>query len=105
MIKSRLADIFRYLSTLRLLAANYNYKMTNMKKGVACLQYYKSPCGEMVLASVDDELCLCDWNDMPCSERNMKRVMRMMRVELKDAVRMLYNGPWGNWMNTSQEAA
>ena len=81
MIKSRLADIFRYLSTLRLLAANYNYKMTNMKKGVACLQYYKSPCGEMVLASVDDELCLCDWNDMPCSERNMRRVMRMMRVE------------------------
>ena len=52
-----------------------------MKKGVACLQYYKSPCGEMVLASVDDELCLCDWNDMPCSERNMRRVMRMMRVE------------------------
>ena len=81
MIKSRLADIFRYLSTLRLLAANYNYKMTNMKKGVACLQYYKSPCGQMVLASVDDELCLCDWNDMPCSERNMRRVMRMMRVE------------------------
>lgn len=81
MIKSRLADIFRYLSTLRLLAAHYNYKMTNMKKGVACLQYYNSPCGEMVLASVDDELCLCDWNDMPCSERNMRRVMRMMRVE------------------------
>ena len=81
MIKSRLADIFRYLSTLRLLAANYNYKMTNMKKGLACLWNYKSPCGLMVLASVDDELCLCDWNDMPCSERNMRRVMRMMRVE------------------------
>lgn len=66
---------------MRQLAAHYNYKMTNMKKGVACLQYYKSPCGEMVLASVDDELCLCDWNDMPCSERNMRRVMRIMRVE------------------------
>lgn len=34
------------------------------------IQYYNSPCGEIILASVGDELCLCDWNEMPCAERN-----------------------------------
>ena len=32
------------------------------------IQYYNSPCGEIILASVGDELCLCDWNEMPCAE-------------------------------------
>lgn len=26
-----------------------------------CLRYYKSPYGELVLGSVADQLCLCDW--------------------------------------------
>ena len=34
------------------------------------IQYYNSPCGEIILASVGDELCLCDWNEMPCAEHN-----------------------------------
>lgn len=33
------------------------------------VQYYDSPCGEMVLASVGEALCLCDWNGMPCACR------------------------------------
>ena len=47
------------------------------------IQYYSSPCGEIILASVDDELCLCDWNEMPCSERNKLRVSRYMNAEFK----------------------
>jgi methylated-DNA-[protein]-cysteine S-methyltransferase len=47
--------------------------MMNNRKQVN-LQYYDSPCGRLVLASIDDELCLCDWNDMPSAERNMRRL-------------------------------
>ena len=47
------------------------------------IQYYYSPCGEIVLASVDDELCLCDWNEMPCAERNKLRLLRYMKAEFK----------------------
>ena len=47
------------------------------------IQYYSSPCGEIILASVDDELCLCDWNEMPCSEHNKLRISRYMKAEFK----------------------
>ena len=47
------------------------------------IQYYSSPCGEIILASVGDELCLCDWNEMPCAERNKLRLSRYMKDEFK----------------------
>ena len=47
------------------------------------IQYYNSPCGELILASVGEELCLCDWNDMPCAERNKLRLARYMKAEFK----------------------
>ena len=45
------------------------------------LQYYDSPCGEIVLASVEDKLCLCDWNKHPCAEKNMRRLVRLLNAE------------------------
>ena len=47
------------------------------------IQYYSSPCGEIILASVGDELCLSDWNEMPCAERNKFRLSRYMKAEFK----------------------
>ena len=47
------------------------------------IQYYSSPCGEIILASVGDELCLCDWNEMPCAKRNKLRLSRYMKAEFK----------------------
>jgi len=35
------------------------------------------------LASVGDELCLCDWNEMPCVENNKLRLLRYMKAEFK----------------------
>ena len=49
-------------------------------KQTICIQYYDSPCGELILASVDDELCLCDWNDWPCAERNKRRLERYLNA-------------------------
>lgn len=54
------------------------------------IQYYNSPCGEIVLASMGNELCLCDWNEMPCAERNKHRLVKYMnavfRVETSDVL-------------------
>lgn len=47
------------------------------------IQYYNSPCGEIILASMGDELCLCDWNEMPCAERNKHRLLRHMKADFK----------------------
>ena len=48
-----------------------------------CIQYYNSPCGELVLASMGDELCLCDWNGMPCAERNLRRIGRYVNEDFR----------------------
>ena len=47
------------------------------------LQHYDSPCGRLVLASIGNELCLCDWNDMPSAERNMRRLARYVNASFK----------------------
>lgn len=62
------------------------------------MQYYNSPCGEIVLASMGDELCLCDWNEKPCAERNKRRLARLLdanliegtSVVLEQTMRQLY---------------
>ncbi|MCI5505272.1 MAG: methylated-DNA--[protein]-cysteine S-methyltransferase [Prevotella sp.] len=48
-----------------------------------CIQYFNSPCGELVLASMGDELCLCDWNGMPCAERNLCRIRRYVNADFR----------------------
>ena len=53
-------------------------------KQTVSMQHYASPCGEIVLASVDNELCLCDWNDMPCAEKNKRRLAQMLDAELRE---------------------
>ncbi len=49
-----------------------------------CLQHYNSPCGELILASVGNELCLCDWSGGPHSERNKLRLIKSFGAELRD---------------------
>lgn len=56
--------------------------MSNTKPTIHIQPYY-SPCGEIVLASVDDELCLCDWSGMPCAERNKRRFARYIDADFK----------------------
>ena len=53
-------------------------------KQIVNIQHYDSPCGELVLASVDGELCLCDWNGMPCAERNKRRLLRLLDAVFKE---------------------
>ena len=45
------------------------------------IQYYASPYGELILASVGYELCLCDWNEKSCAERNKHRLERLLNAD------------------------
>ena len=47
------------------------------------IQHYFSLCGELVLASYADKLCLCDWFDSPCYERNKRRIERYFKASFK----------------------
>lgn len=47
------------------------------------IQYYFSPCGELVLASYADKLCLCDWLNNPCAARNKRRIERYLKTSFK----------------------
>ena len=48
-----------------------------------CIQHHASPCGELILASMDNALCLCDWNGMPCAERNIRRAERYVNADFR----------------------
>lgn len=48
------------------------------------IQYYDSPCGELILGATGEELCLCDWNGRPCVERNIRRLKRMMKAVFRE---------------------
>lgn len=41
-------------------------------------QLYDSPCGELLLAAVEDELCLCDWTNSRRAETNRQRVAKSL---------------------------
>ncbi len=45
---------------------------------VVCIQRYVTPCGELVLGSFGDKLCLCDW----MAERHREKVDRRLIKEL-----------------------
>lgn len=47
------------------------------------IQYFNSSCGLLVLASFGDKLCLCDWSNNPCAERNKRRIERYLNASFK----------------------
>lgn len=58
-------------------------------KQIVNIQYYDSPCGEIILASMGDELCLCDWYEKPCAERNKRRLVRYLNAEFVSATSLI----------------
>lgn len=55
-------------------------------KNKVCFQYYDSPCGQLILASVGNELCLCDWAEWPCAEKNKRRLVRLLHAEMEESL-------------------
>lgn len=44
-------------------------------------QLYNSPCGELLLGSVEGKLCLCDWTNSSRAESNRRRVARLLSAD------------------------
>ena len=52
---------------------------------VVCIQHYDSPCGELILASAGNELCLCDWKGMARGESHLRRIRRYVKGVFRNA--------------------
>lgn len=50
-----------------------------MSKGLIITKTYQSPCGELLLGSYGDKLCLCDWQDEHI--RDNKRLTHGLKAE------------------------
>ena len=46
--------------------------------------HYQAPCGEMLLGSLGDRLCLCDWTHELHPGRVANRLMRILKAESED---------------------
>ncbi len=44
------------------------------------LGLYDSPCGTVSLGAFDNRLCLCDWTDKSCADRNKRRLLRLLNA-------------------------
>lgn len=45
--------------------------------------YYKSPCGDIIVGSIDDELCLCDWVNRKNRETIDRRMRRILKADMQ----------------------
>lgn len=48
------------------------------------IKKYESPCGSMVLGSVGDKLCLCDWPVEKHHGRVINRLRRILKAKLRE---------------------
>lgn len=58
----------------------------NCRESLICVQCYPSPCGELLLGSTGDSLCLCDWlGPVTRHERIMRRIASSCRGRIVDS--------------------
>ena len=58
----------------------------NCSESIICVQRYPSPCGELLLGSTGDSLCLCDWTGpVARHERIMRRIAISCRGRVVDS--------------------
>lgn len=52
-------------------------------KNLITVQQYVSPCGVLLLGSLEGRLCLCDWLESRCRVRVEERVARLLQAEYR----------------------
>ena len=57
-----------------------------MDKRIIIVQRYLSPCGELVLGSFDDKLCLCDWEGGRHRKSTELKLKRLLKAEFKEGI-------------------
>ncbi len=53
-------------------------------KNTICITPYRSPCGELLLGSLGDRLCLCDWQVEKHSEQVDRRLQRILQAGFRE---------------------
>lgn len=54
------------------------------KKNIIKTRRYESPCGTLLLGSLDDKLCLCDWQVEKHRDHVDRRLKRVLNAEFED---------------------
>lgn len=47
---------------------------------------YESPCGELVVGSFGERLCMCDWTHSQKHEANRRRLVRLLRADFAEGL-------------------
>lgn len=47
---------------------------------------YESPCGELVVGSFGERLCMCDWTHSQKHEANRRRIARLLRADFAEGL-------------------
>lgn len=50
--------------------------------GIIYTQVYHSPCGDLLLGSLGDQLCLCDWTNRRNADAVLSRLCRHLHAEI-----------------------
>ena len=53
-------------------------------KNIIHIQPYQSPCGELLLGSYEDSLCLCDWTIEKHHGRVVRRLQKALHADCKE---------------------
>lgn len=53
-------------------------------KNTIYIQRYQSPCGELLLGSYEDNLCLCDWTIEKHHGRVVRRLRKILHADYKE---------------------
>ena len=56
------------------------------KRQTVKVQLYGPPCGELLLGSVGERLCLCDWNEKACVESSKRRIGKLLNADFTEAM-------------------
>lgn len=54
-----------------------------MEKPIIFTEDYHSPCGDLILGSFGDQLCLCDWLNSKQHNRTDLRLQRALKAKMK----------------------
>ena len=79
-----LAGAVEGLKDYALKQINDGRKQVMEKKNIIKIKRYESPCGVLMLGSIDDKLCLCDWQVEKHRDHVDRRLKRILNAEFEE---------------------
>ncbi len=76
---------FKDFKDLKDPTSTFLYYLRTMNKKIT-IHPYSSPCGELMLGSFDNRLCLCDWQSEKHRGYVDKRLKRILKAEFEEGI-------------------